>query len=175
MSKKSSLLIVHHATGEWVRARVRDTNERRRAPALGEEDDREEQAEGSERDIPNACCSELTPLKKSYLPFRGELQDPSLVSQSDSRLHPSSPCCIFIESDKWVLILWEFCLLTCSEKFFTAVLRCEDVHLVYSVNKGGRERSRNPHSPLTTNHKINVGFLCAHTLEEPLNSSWDYF
>lgn len=144
---------------------MRDTNERRRAPALGEEEEeREEQAEGSERDIPNACCSELTPLKKSYLSFRGELQDPSLVSQSDSRLHPSSPCCIFIESDKWVLILWVFCLLTCSEKFFTAVLRCEDVHLVYSVNRG-REGRREAEIPILRLQQItkSMWVSCVHT------------
>ncbi|KAF3854137.1 hypothetical protein F7725_022192 [Dissostichus mawsoni] len=30
---------------------------------------------------------------------KGKLQDARLVSQTGSRLHPSSPCCIFIQSD----------------------------------------------------------------------------
>lgn len=158
---------------EWGWEWGTQTSECERQHWVKRRSERSRQKEVSETVRTHAAQSSVH-WKKIHPSFRGELQDPSPVSQSDSRLHPSSPCCIFIESDKWVLILWVFCLLTCSETFFTAVPRCEEVHLVYSVNRW-REGSENPRFTLATNHKINVGFLCAHTLQELLNSNWDYF
>lgn len=113
-------------------------------------------------DSTNACCSELSPMKKIFLSFRGKLQDAILVSQSGSRLHPSIPL-LHIHS---VWLMDPNSIGVVSLDMFREFLTDVRMRIWFIQRAGGR---RNPHSTLAARSQSHhVVFLCAHTRLENL-------